>query len=595
GEVLALLVFGGIPGPQEQCTPPLINAAPDVRVCVAQNIGTQAVVVAAELRAANGSVSDRVEVPPGRTVEIAHSAAGASGYCAFSFDADPASVRGYIHRRPPGGSTRALFPAFGVRRGVAGPLQASTPPLRSIGADVFGCMLQNLSSVTAEVDTELLDADGTVIDSSTDQMMAGRFGVVRSNGGDHLGAYCRFTVAGNADEVRGYSLLYSGAGDNAHLVFPASPADETGGLTLWSPAVSSLSGDATLCAVQNVDSVPLMVDADIVDSSGSVIDSGSVVVMPDEVETVTGHTEGGTDMVCRFTFHVLGARARAFISRFPSGVFRNTDLLELAMAPGGGAVAGGKTYSPPLRIGSDGFLRCAAVNLSNAAIPVHYEIDDGSGVIVAMVDTPVAAGRGKGALAVSDQTDGFCTFAFAADPLDLRGFATLTNDSGQRTQLVFAAAPAGPSSTATPSPTRTTTPRPTFTATDSPLPTFTATATPSATATATTASSATAVVTDTPASTPTATAAPTGTQSAAPSSTPTAQSTAPPTVPPGGACIGDCDGDGTVTIDELVALVNIGLGAPLAPCAASDRNGDGAIGIDELVVAVNNALNGCPS
>jgi len=41
-------------------------------------------------------------------------------------------------------------------------------------------------------------------------------------------------------------------------------------------------------------------------------------------------------------------------------------------------------------------------------------------------------------------------------------------------------------------------------------------------------------------------------------------------------------------------MVNIALGsAPLSACPAGDANGDGHITIDEILTAVNNALNGC--
>ena len=60
------------------------------------------------------------------------------------------------------------------------------------------------------------------------------------------------------------------------------------------------------------------------------------------------------------------------------------------------------------------------------------------------------------------------------------------------------------------------------------------------------------------------------------------------------ACAGDCGGDDTVTIEELIALVRIALGeAAATTCAAGDGNGDGAVAIDELVLAVSRALNGC--
>ena len=57
------------------------------------------------------------------------------------------------------------------------------------------------------------------------------------------------------------------------------------------------------------------------------------------------------------------------------------------------------------------------------------------------------------------------------------------------------------------------------------------------------------------------------------------------------ACVGDCDGDRRVTVDELVTGVAISLGTtPAAACPAYDA---GTVTIDELVSAVHSALNGC--
>ncbi len=59
-------------------------------------------------------------------------------------------------------------------------------------------------------------------------------------------------------------------------------------------------------------------------------------------------------------------------------------------------------------------------------------------------------------------------------------------------------------------------------------------------------------------------------------------------------CIGDCNGDGEVTVDELLIGVNIALeNQPISRCPAFDANVDEAITIDELLVGVNHALNGC--
>jgi hypothetical protein len=58
-------------------------------------------------------------------------------------------------------------------------------------------------------------------------------------------------------------------------------------------------------------------------------------------------------------------------------------------------------------------------------------------------------------------------------------------------------------------------------------------------------------------------------------------------------CIGDCDGDGSVTIDEIVRMVDIVLAGNLGRCLAGDRDTDGAITVDEVLTAVTNALLGC--
>ena len=61
------------------------------------------------------------------------------------------------------------------------------------------------------------------------------------------------------------------------------------------------------------------------------------------------------------------------------------------------------------------------------------------------------------------------------------------------------------------------------------------------------------------------------------------------------SCVGDCNGDGEVAINELITGVNIALGSlPLDRCPSFDINDDGEIEINELITGVNNALAGCP-
>lgn len=60
------------------------------------------------------------------------------------------------------------------------------------------------------------------------------------------------------------------------------------------------------------------------------------------------------------------------------------------------------------------------------------------------------------------------------------------------------------------------------------------------------------------------------------------------------ACAGNCNADPEVTVDEVLAMVNIALGnAQLLDCEAADSNHDGHVTIDEILTAVNHALNGC--
>lgn len=63
----------------------------------------------------------------------------------------------------------------------------------------------------------------------------------------------------------------------------------------------------------------------------------------------------------------------------------------------------------------------------------------------------------------------------------------------------------------------------------------------------------------------------------------------------GAACLGDCNGDREVTVDEIILGVNIALeNSSLNACPGFDSDEDGAVTINELIVAVTIALNACP-
>jgi hypothetical protein len=78
-----------------------------------------------------------------------------------------------------------------------------------------------------------------------------------------------------------------------------------------------------------------------------------------------------------------------------------------------------------------------------------------------------------------------------------------------------------------------------------------------------------------------------------PTPTPTRSGTPTPTRGVGG-CAGDCNGDGTVDIDELITGIGIALDRyPLHLCWAVDSDEDGGVSVDEVVVGVSNALGDC--
>ncbi len=161
--------------------------------------------------------------------------------------------------------------------------------------------------------------------------------------------------------------------------------------------------------------------------------------------------------------------------------------------------------------------------------------------------------------------------------------------------------------TSTPTQTATATSRPTSTNSDTPTATMIPTPSPSHTSRATATSTATATSSPQPTATSqtlaTHTASPTQSPTAPPSTTPTAapsateSSSATPTptdtaVPI--VCGGDCEGDGKVTINDLIRAVSIALGAtPIDRCRSADQNRDGRLSISELIQAVRAALDGC--
>ncbi|HVM96622.1 MAG TPA: hypothetical protein VMT89_09550, partial [Candidatus Acidoferrales bacterium] len=217
------------------------------------------------------------------------------------------------------------------------------------------------------------------------------------------------------------------------------------------------------------------------------------------------------------------------------------------------------------------------------------------------ITVPLTTGRARGTVLNTGGIEGFnigpvetrgsevdCEAALQDTP-DLSGFAIVAafpllddrviGDAVVSTQFVAQGAPptstptetasvtATPSETTIPSdtPTETETPSPTATPSNTEVPTETATELPSETPTSLPSETPTSTATEVPTLTvtplPTNTAEPSLTPSPLPSETPTltatVESTATPTMAPTATrtmmppCVGDCDGSGEVTIDEL--------------------------------------------
>jgi hypothetical protein len=64
--------------------------------------------------------------------------------------------------------------------------------------------------------------------------------------------------------------------------------------------------------------------------------------------------------------------------------------------------------------------------------------------------------------------------------------------------------------------------------------------------------------------------------------------------PAPGVCVGDCNEDGSVTVDEILIGVNLILRqASLSSCGLFDTDGNAEVTIDELLRSIQFLLNGC--
>lgn len=235
-----------------------------------------------------------------------------------------------------------------------------------------------------------------------------------------------------------------------------------------------------------------------------------------------------------------------------------------------GAAAGG---SYPLNAGVTVTFVVAAPISSGASVRLAGRILDAAGAMQAIGvfdPDPESHVHPEWRLLLMDGVTGSYQISFL---LSAPGYSqspvytlTLTNIAAQETPTAVSTPTVAPP-TATASATATDVGLDTPTATATPTHTATATASPQASATSTATLASTRV--DTPTATP----------------SPTQRSE---------VCAGDCDGDGMVSIAELVRAVGLAISGSTEGCAAADLDDDGMIAINELIRAVRSALEGCP-
>ncbi len=626
-----LILLGSIATPAAAVTtysPPLRSSDGDVLSCIVQNLSHDPVEVQADLENGLGTIVDSgtLVIEPGRAMTVARTTDAVFGaYCVFTFVGGSDEIRGYIQLYDLGGSnTRLLFAASGDSGPVLDGITVVSPPIRSSQGDVLSCVAQNLTNTAVLVQATIHNGLGGTVNTGMLNVQPGRAQVLTSTTAAVFGAYCSFTFDGDVGAVRGYIQLYDFGGSNTRLLAAASLtrsilfAEElaggpAGGIPLTrsvSPAIRSSEGDVLSCVVQNLAEVSVLAEVEIHNGLGAVVDSGMLQVPSGRSLVVVSTTAAVFGAYCDFRINASSTAARGFIQLTDFGG-SNTRLLfraggaelpvALPLIAGDGDIVAGRgvaglqsTFTPPLRSSEGDVLSCRLQNLSAAAVDVDVELHNGLNAVVASGSLTVPAGFHQSIVSTTQAVFGaYCEFRFDGFSDEVRGYVELQDLGGSNTRLLLAAAQARGVIVATPTPTET--PSPTATVPPVPTDTATATATVPAADTATPTLAVGATVTPTVPALDTAT--PTLPADATATATRTSDGSTPTPTPTGGvppACVGDCDGSGEVSISELITLVNVALGAPLAQCPAGDRDGDGEIGIDELVAAVNNALNGCP-
>jgi hypothetical protein len=218
-------------------TPPLRGSEGNNFDCTAQNLSASAVTVAAEVNDGLGTAvnSGSLSIPAGQSRQVASSAAAIfGGFCKFTFDGDPAAIRGVFTREDAGGSDTRLIAAARVLpdSGAAVDTVLATVPIRSSQGNNFGCQVLNLSSDAVQVINDLQDGNGTSVLSRTLTVPAGQARQLAFTQSAVFGGYCVFHFLAPPDQVRCFATLEKKGGSDTQLFVEATlvespPAPDT--------------------------------------------------------------------------------------------------------------------------------------------------------------------------------------------------------------------------------------------------------------------------------------------------------------------------------------------------------------------------------
>jgi hypothetical protein len=209
-------------------SPPIRSSQGNNFGCVAQNVSAAAVEVTAQMDNGLGTIVDSgtLSIPAGEALRVAgNQTAVFGGFCRFTFDGDPAAVRGVVTLEDAGGSdTRLVYPARGFED--MGPQLDTflvTPPVRSSQGNNLGCVVQNLSGSPVQVINEINNGLGTIVDSQTFTVPAGQVRQLAFTNTPVFGAFCTFHFQARSDQVRGFATREDAGGSDTRLLVEATP------------------------------------------------------------------------------------------------------------------------------------------------------------------------------------------------------------------------------------------------------------------------------------------------------------------------------------------------------------------------------------